>query len=174
MPLDKFDAEAQKILAVLNMVSNIQTEFDNNAKANDLLALEFNKFIGQLERGEVASHVEFAHYFNKAMELTKADPLAGKGPLDDKLLAISQFIVRYKRMRFKLPDFLLVLLYKGEEELIGSQRAHFASIWNFLKDTIEQIYTKFKIVDYATVYPAPGGEQKTTEPSNKLKFKKVK
>ncbi len=172
--MDKFESEAEKIRAVLNMLGNIQAEFDNNARANDKLAMDFTKFIGQLERGEIASQVEFAHYFNKAMELTKADPLAGKGPLEDKLLAISQFIVRYKRMRFKLPDFLLVLLYKGEEELIGSQRAHFASIWNFLKETIEQIYKKYKVVDYATVYPAPGGGQKTTEPSSKLKFKKVK
>ena len=171
--MDKFESEAEKIRAVLNMLGNIQAEFDNTARANDKLAMDFTKFIGQLERGEVASQVEFAHYFNKAMELTKADPLAGKGALEDKLLAISQFIIRYKRLRFKLPDFLLVLLYKGEEELIGSQRAHFASIWNFLKETIEQIYKKYKVVDYATVYPAPGGEQKTTETSSKLKFKKV-
>lgn len=171
--MDKFESENEKIRRVVALLTNIFSSLDNNSKANDILAVDLNKFVGQLIKGNYASQLEFAHYLNRAMEHTKSDPHATPGQFDE-LLKVGQFIIKALKLPHTNIDFLIVLLQTFEEKLLGAQRRHFSHNDQFFKGIILEIFQKWQVVDQTTIYPSfKSASQKELPKSGRLSFSKA-
>jgi len=151
--MDKYESENEKIRRVVALLTNIFSSLDSNSKANDILAVDLNNFVGQLIKGNYASQLEFAHYLNRAMEHTKSDPHAQPGEFDE-LLKVGQFIIKALKLPHTNVDFLIVLLQTFEEKLLGAQRRHFSHNDLFFKKIIGEIFQKWQVVDQQTIYPS--------------------
>ena len=171
MPIDRSESENMQITAVIKLLSNAFSDYDENIKKNEDLSKDLDEFVGKLERGEIPSNSDFSYLLNNAMERTKSDPTADEGKYD-KLKGIAQSIL----MVLKIPSglihtkLLITLIKEFQEELLGSQRRHFHYRDNHWHDYVDRIFQSFEVIDPTTVYPT--FNRRKSQKKKKITFRK--
>ena len=174
MPIDKNEAENMKIAGIVKIMNNAFADYDSNVENNEALSKELDEFIGELERGEIPSTLDFTHLLNNAMERTRSDPEADEGKFDF-LKEMGQVILNVMKIPADLlhTDLLINLLKEFQGILLGSQRRHFHyRDWHW-HDYIDTIFSSMEIVSPATVYPSfKRAENQQKQKRRKISFKK--